>query len=169
MDILGPFPISPGQVKFLLVAIDYFTKWIEAQPLAKITSDKALKKKLTEAKGRWAKLIPKILWSYNTTPQSTTKESPFHLVYGAKYEEHMLTKLRQKSMQQAMKRQYDKKVKRRTFEEGDLVLRQLEDIRKPPGHGKLPATWEGPLRIAKVVGKGAYCLETLNETALPNT
>ncbi|XP_057739998.1 uncharacterized protein LOC130957129 [Arachis stenosperma] len=26
MDILGPFPVAPGQVKFLLVAIDYFTK-----------------------------------------------------------------------------------------------------------------------------------------------
>nr|KYP72105.1 Gypsy retrotransposon integrase-like protein 1 [Cajanus cajan] len=37
MDILGPFPIAKGQDKFLLVAIDYFTKWIEAEPLATIT------------------------------------------------------------------------------------------------------------------------------------
>nr|KYP43561.1 Retrovirus-related Pol polyprotein from transposon 17.6 [Cajanus cajan] len=37
MDILGPFPPVKGQLKFLLVAIDYFTKWIEACPLAKIT------------------------------------------------------------------------------------------------------------------------------------
>lgn len=28
MDILGPFLIAKGQVKFLLVFIDYFTKWI---------------------------------------------------------------------------------------------------------------------------------------------
>nr|KYP60613.1 hypothetical protein KK1_023020 [Cajanus cajan] len=37
MDILGPFPLAKGQLKFLLVAIDYFTKWMEACPLAKIT------------------------------------------------------------------------------------------------------------------------------------
>ena len=38
MDILGPFSPRKGQVKFLLVAIDYFTKWIEAEPLAPITA-----------------------------------------------------------------------------------------------------------------------------------
>nr|KYP73811.1 hypothetical protein KK1_006467 [Cajanus cajan] len=38
MDILGPFPLAKGQLKFLLVAVDYFTKWIEACPLAKITA-----------------------------------------------------------------------------------------------------------------------------------
>ncbi|CAL0314908.1 unnamed protein product [Lupinus luteus] len=38
MDILGPFPQAPGQLKFLIVAIDYFTKWIEAEALATITS-----------------------------------------------------------------------------------------------------------------------------------
>ncbi|KAL0394909.1 UNVERIFIED_CONTAM: hypothetical protein Slati_4457100 [Sesamum latifolium] len=27
MDIVGPFPLAAGQRKFLLVAIDYFTKW----------------------------------------------------------------------------------------------------------------------------------------------
>ncbi|KAJ0447862.1 putative nucleotidyltransferase, Ribonuclease H [Helianthus annuus] len=37
MDIVGPFPPSKGGVKFLLVAIDYFSKWPEVKPLAKIT------------------------------------------------------------------------------------------------------------------------------------
>ncbi|XP_072072122.1 uncharacterized protein [Arachis hypogaea] len=41
----------------------------------------ALKKKLDDAKRFWAELIPKILWGYNTTPQSSTKETPFRLVY----------------------------------------------------------------------------------------
>ena len=40
MDILGPFPIASGQRKFLLVAVDYFTKWVEAEPLATITDKK---------------------------------------------------------------------------------------------------------------------------------
>nr|KYP49822.1 Retrotransposable element Tf2 [Cajanus cajan] len=43
MDILGPFPPAKGQLKFLLVAIDYFTKWIEACPLTKITTDNVQK------------------------------------------------------------------------------------------------------------------------------
>jgi len=38
MNIVGPFPQATGQRKFLLVAVDYFTKWIEAEPLAKITA-----------------------------------------------------------------------------------------------------------------------------------
>ncbi|XP_015966622.1 uncharacterized protein LOC107490362 [Arachis duranensis] len=42
-----------------------------------------LRKKLGEAKGEWADLIPEILWSYNTSIQSATGETPFKLVYGA--------------------------------------------------------------------------------------
>jgi len=38
VDILGPFPLAKGQVKFLIVAVDYFTKWIEAKPIATITT-----------------------------------------------------------------------------------------------------------------------------------
>ena len=38
MHILGPFSPGKGQVKFLIVVIDYFTKWIEAKPLGTITA-----------------------------------------------------------------------------------------------------------------------------------
>uniref|UniRef100_A0A2N9EEI4 Uncharacterized protein n=1 Tax=Fagus sylvatica TaxID=28930 RepID=A0A2N9EEI4_FAGSY len=37
LDIMGPFPIGRRQLKFLVVAINYFTKWVEAEPLATIT------------------------------------------------------------------------------------------------------------------------------------
>ncbi|XP_072077893.1 uncharacterized protein [Arachis hypogaea] len=43
----------------------------------------ALRKKLDDAKGLWAELIPEIIWGYNTTIHSTTKETPFRLVYGS--------------------------------------------------------------------------------------
>ena len=36
LDILGPFPKTVGNKRFLLVGIDYFTKWVEAEPLANI-------------------------------------------------------------------------------------------------------------------------------------
>nr|GEX44092.1 reverse transcriptase domain-containing protein [Tanacetum cinerariifolium] len=38
-----PFPEGPGNVKFLIVAMDYFTKWIEAKAVATITGDQVKK------------------------------------------------------------------------------------------------------------------------------
>ncbi|GJV48407.1 reverse transcriptase domain-containing protein [Tanacetum coccineum] len=43
IDIAGPFPEGPGKVKFLIVAIDYFTKWIEAKAVATITGSQVKK------------------------------------------------------------------------------------------------------------------------------
>ena len=40
LDILGPLPIGKGQCKFIIVAVDYFTKWAKAEPLATITEQK---------------------------------------------------------------------------------------------------------------------------------
>ena len=34
---MGPFSTALRQLKFLVVSIDYFTKWVEAEPLATIT------------------------------------------------------------------------------------------------------------------------------------
>src|ERR1051325_7006097 len=39
-DILGPFPVAPGQLKFLIVAVDYFTKWVEAEAVSRISADR---------------------------------------------------------------------------------------------------------------------------------
>ena len=37
LDIMGPFLTTIRQLKFLVVGIDYFTKWVEAKALATIT------------------------------------------------------------------------------------------------------------------------------------
>ncbi|XP_064967019.1 uncharacterized protein LOC135613950 [Musa acuminata AAA Group] len=37
LDLLGPFPPASGQRKYIIVGVDYFTKWVEAEPLATIT------------------------------------------------------------------------------------------------------------------------------------
>ncbi|XP_074351547.1 uncharacterized protein LOC141690667 [Apium graveolens] len=140
-------PLLRG-VKYAVVAVDYFTKWAEAMPLATITAKKirdfvfnsivcrfgipyklisdngkqfdskelrklcedlkikkdfaavyhprsngqteainkiikhTLKAKLEEKKGDWPEEMPMVLWSYNTTPRTTTGETPFLLTYG---------------------------------------------------------------------------------------
>ncbi|KAK3025048.1 hypothetical protein RJ639_044799 [Escallonia herrerae] len=110
MDILGLFPLATGQRRFVIVAIDYFMKWTEAEPLATITEAKCkeffgrmlfvalefprqtenmnrsilqgLKRKLDEANGTWVDELPKVLWAYRTTPHSVTRETPFLLCFG---------------------------------------------------------------------------------------
>ncbi|XP_028084862.1 uncharacterized protein LOC114285981 [Camellia sinensis] len=34
LDIVGPLPATPGNRKFFIATTDYFTKWVEAEPLA---------------------------------------------------------------------------------------------------------------------------------------
>jgi hypothetical protein len=43
MDLVGPLPTAQGNCKFAAVAVDYFTKWVEAKALENITAPKVLK------------------------------------------------------------------------------------------------------------------------------
>ncbi|GJX35228.1 reverse transcriptase domain-containing protein [Tanacetum coccineum] len=110
IDIAGPFPEGPGKVKFLIVAIDYFTKWIEAKPVATITGNQVKKfvwdnivcsthKQMAWSKGQtgvWER-ESKLDWikearidrrySYTlghtiTMIKSSNGETPFSLTYG---------------------------------------------------------------------------------------
>ena len=40
IDLIGPLLMVRAQAKFVVVAIDYFTKWVEAEPLSTITKVK---------------------------------------------------------------------------------------------------------------------------------
>ena len=40
IDIMGPFPLGKKQLRFLIVAINYFKKWVEAKPVMTITEAK---------------------------------------------------------------------------------------------------------------------------------
>ncbi|XP_016195081.1 uncharacterized protein LOC107636060 [Arachis ipaensis] len=263
IDLVGPFPTAPGQLRYLIVAIDYYTKWIEAEPLSSITATqcrkflwrqiitrfgipeivisdngtqftdkkfrefleglcvshrfisvehpqtnrqvesankiivKGLKKRLDEDKGLWADELGSVLWSYRTTPQTTTGETPFRLTYGVEAvipveigdpsprktvrgndeeaerdlidETRSITHLRELALKQRISLRYNHGVIRREFAADDLVLRR-NDIGPPtPGEGKLTPNWEGPYRIKAVIGKGAYKLERLNGDEVPRT
>jgi hypothetical protein len=38
LDLLGPLPPAQGNLKYIVVVVEYFSKWIEAKPLATLTS-----------------------------------------------------------------------------------------------------------------------------------
>ncbi|XP_042456410.1 uncharacterized protein LOC122040975 [Zingiber officinale] len=96
IDIVGPFPMATGQRKFLLVAVDYFFKWVEAEPLVKITEQMSngqaevanreilqiLHVRLNHVGGSWVDELPSVLWVISMTPKEGTGATPFHLVYG---------------------------------------------------------------------------------------
>ncbi|XP_022004433.1 uncharacterized protein LOC110901995 [Helianthus annuus] len=107
MDIVGPFPPANGGVKFLLVAIDYFVKWPEVKPLAKITAlvqmfslfaypqsngqvertnqsiVEGIKMRLGRHESNWLEELPNVLWAIRTTEKTSHKRTPYSLVFGS--------------------------------------------------------------------------------------
>ena len=57
--------------------------------------------------------------------------------------------------QQGLRRYYNRKVKPRSFQEGDLVLRLIQ---RTAGQHKLSAPWEGPFVVSKALGNDSYYL-----------
>ncbi|GJR81873.1 reverse transcriptase domain-containing protein [Tanacetum coccineum] len=110
LDILRPLPEGPGKLKFVIMAIDYFTKWIEAKPLAKTTSKEikqmntavahpqanglverankslmhGLKARLGRERVGWVDELPNILWAHRTMLKTSNEETPFSLTYRSK-------------------------------------------------------------------------------------
>ena len=70
-------------------------------------------------------------------------------------EGRLLALSRSSIYQQSLRRYYNRKVRPRSFQEGDLVLRLIQ---RTVGQHKLSAPWEGPFIISKVLGNDAYYL-----------
>ncbi|XP_016186231.1 uncharacterized protein K02A2.6-like [Arachis ipaensis] len=111
---------------------------------------KGLKKRLDEAKGLWADELGSVLWSYRTTPQTSTGETPFWLTYGLEAiipvevgdfsprrtvgsndedaerdfmdEVRSITHLRELALKQRIGLRYNRSVIRREFGPDDLIL-----------------------------------------------
>ena len=69
--------------------------------------------------------------------------------------------------QQKMREYYNKRVKLRQLDIGDLVLRKVTLTTKNPTQGKLGPTWEGPYRVIHYSRRGSYHLETIDRQKLP--
>ncbi|KAL2254676.1 UNVERIFIED_CONTAM: Retrovirus-related Pol polyprotein from transposon [Sesamum indicum] len=65
IDIIGPFPPARAQKKFVIVAVEYFSKWVEAEAVSKITEGEAINFIWKNIICRFG--IPRILISDNGT------------------------------------------------------------------------------------------------------
>ena len=70
--------------------------------------------------------------------------------------------------QQQAAQYYDSGIRKRSFQVGDLVLRELATS-MPTKQGKLMLNWEGPYTMTEVIRPGTYKLAELNGTPIKNT
>jgi hypothetical protein len=65
---------------------------------------------------------------------------------------------------------YNKKVKAKSFQVGDLVWKTVLPLRsKDRKFGKWSQCWEGPYKVTKVMSGNTYLLQTLQGKDLPKT
>ncbi|GKA99083.1 reverse transcriptase domain-containing protein [Tanacetum coccineum] len=166
IDIAGPFPKGPGKVKFLIVAIDYFTKWIEAKPVATITGNQIKKFVWDNIVCRFGLPGEIILDNGKQFWDNPFKDwceklcirqhfaSVKHTQTNGLREQAAIRKAKSKAK---MEKYYNSKVQSTSFKPGDLVYRN-NDASHAEDTGKLGPKWEGPYEVTKALGKGAYKL-----------
>ncbi|RDX64166.1 hypothetical protein CR513_57313, partial [Mucuna pruriens] len=139
VDILGPFPPAPVQIKYLTVA--GFLR--PAEDKAAIHISRTLPNKQASRSGKQDHL--------KRTPQTARRSKGEVKEYVAKA--------------RAAKHQ-QRRLAPRHFQPHDLVLRK---ITRTTDNNKLTPIWEGPYRIIEEIGKGAYRLEQLDGKKIPWT
>ena len=71
------------------------------------------------------------------------------------------------SYQRRLASSYNKRVKPRTFQPGDLVLRRVFENTANPNAGKFQPNWEGPYLVTRAGEFGSYDLDKLDRTSVP--
>ena len=79
------------------------------------------------------------------------------------------TLIRMASPKQTVKQHFNKNVKAKVFQESDYVLRRVFQNTQELNTRKLSTKWEGPYKISKDMGKGAYKLLTLDDADIPRS
>ncbi|XP_075650150.1 uncharacterized protein LOC142620711 [Castanea sativa] len=158
LDIVGPFPQATGNQRFVLVAVDYFTKWAEAEALA--TSEMlTLRDSFIPTE---VNLCSTRVAGFASDENEKLMAKELNLL-----EEHRdVATIRLAEYQQKLARRYNRAVRRREFATGDLVLHKVVGNMRETSAGKLAPSWEGPYRVTSITGAGAYYLEDLEEKPL---
>nr|GFA04106.1 reverse transcriptase domain-containing protein [Tanacetum cinerariifolium] len=175
IDFMGPFPSSKGN-KYIFVAVDYLSKWVEAKALP--TNDtrvvvKFLKslfsRTLGENRASWSDKLDDALWAFRTAFKTSVGCTLYRLVYGKAchlplelehkaYWAYELSELRDQAYENSLiykertKKLHDDKIKNRIFNVGDQVL--LFNSRLKIFSGKLKSRWSGPFTISEIYPYG---------------
>ena len=75
--------------------------------------------------------------------------------------------IREASYQRRLENFYNKRVKPRTFQLGDLVLRKVFENTADPTAGKFQPNWEGPYVITQSGKSGSYAIDKTDGTPIP--
>ncbi|XP_077222112.1 uncharacterized protein LOC143855952 [Tasmannia lanceolata] len=157
MDILGPFPEAPGGRKFVVVAVDYFTKDPTGESPFNLTFG-------TEAVIPMEIGVPSFhIQHFNEWRNNEGLRTNLDLLDELRED----SKLRLAAYQQKIARYYNSKLRPRDHRVGDLVLRKAA-VSQPRKVGKLSPTWEGPYKVAQVIRPSNYLQETLEGHLLPH-
>nr|GFA59217.1 retrovirus-related Pol polyprotein from transposon 17.6 [Tanacetum cinerariifolium] len=144
VDRSGPFPKGPGKVKFLIVAMDYFTKYIEAKAVAMITGGQV--KKFV-----WDNIVCRF--------DVVNNDEELRLNLDLLEERRELAAISEAKSKSKMMKYYNARVRGVAFKPGDFVYRNNDVSHAVPG-GKLGPKWEGPYEVTEALGNGAYKLRS---------
>nr|GEW21688.1 hypothetical protein [Tanacetum cinerariifolium] len=182
--IVGPFLEGAGKVKFLIVAMDFFTKWIEAKVVATITSGQVKKFvwdnivcHFGEGNKNWVEELPHVLWAYRTMIKSSHSDTPFSLTY--RTEAVIPAKIRMLTYRtvavDVVNNDEELRLNLDLLEEHrelavirDFVYRSNNASHAVVGR-KLGPKWEGPYEVTEALGNRAYKLWSTEGTVLPRT
>ncbi|XP_075633998.1 uncharacterized protein LOC142606566 [Castanea sativa] len=166
LDIVRPFPKTTGNKRFLLVGMDYFTKWVEAKPLSNIRDLDARRFVWKNIVTRFG--IPHTLISDNSVQLDSKVFRRYCCDLGITNRYSTPVYPQGNGQAKVVNKGYDLNVKLRPLAPGDLVLTKVLGTAKNLAWGKLGPNWKRPYRITSVVRIGVYYLEDLDEKVVPH-
>nr|GEW01801.1 reverse transcriptase domain-containing protein [Tanacetum cinerariifolium] len=162
IDIAGPFPEVPGKVKFFIVAMDYFMKWIEAKAVATITGGE--EKNLCGIILCAASVSRIGMPIYrNAAVDVVSNDEELRLNMDLLEERRERATICEAKAKSKMMKYYNARVCGVTFKTGDFVYRSNDASHAVAG-GKLGLKWEGSYEVTEALGDGAYMLWSMDGT-----